>query len=219
MSLGNVTRAILAPEEQDGPFLVENNMIRDTGAEFHGCAGIVAGYVASTDIVHNDIANTSNGAVCIGWGWGANNSMHSNRVNYNKITRSNTELFDCGSIYTLSAQAGSEVAFNYIINQVLLFGSLYHDAGSALFHTHHNVVVGGPMWLYLQWGTMGPVHDLIVEDNWHNQSVAGGCALPEHRATCPHNLTLRNNTLVPGGSWSKYPGALKVQAEAGIVQV
>jgi hypothetical protein len=40
--------------------------------------------------------------------------------------------------------------------QVLLYGSLYHDAGSGDFHTHHNVVVGGPMWLYLQWGTMGP---------------------------------------------------------------
>ena len=62
-----------------------------------GCAGVVAGYVAQTQILHNDIANTSNvrataapsllrcletlrsivravqGAVCVGWGWGANN--------------------------------------------------------------------------------------------------------------------------------------------------
>ena len=56
----------------------------------------------------------------IGWGWGAANSMRDNRVNANKIVRSNTELFDCGSIYTLSAQPNSEVAYNYIINQVPL---------------------------------------------------------------------------------------------------
>ena len=56
--------------------------------------------------------------------------MRDNRVNYNRITRSNTYLFDCGSIYTLSAQPNSEVAFNYIESQVLLYGSLYHDARS-----------------------------------------------------------------------------------------
>lgn len=27
---------------------------------------------------------------------GANNTMRNNKVNFNKITRSNTELFDCG---------------------------------------------------------------------------------------------------------------------------
>jgi hypothetical protein len=200
---------------QDSDFQLSNNHIRDTGAEFHGCAGIVAGYVVRADINHNDIANTSNGAICLGWGWGANNTMHSNKVNYNKITRSNTELFDCGSIYTLSMQPGSEVAYNYIENQVLLFGSLYHDASSGGFHTHDNVVVGGPMWLYLQWGTMGPVHDIRVEDNYHDQLIAGGCATPEHKATCPHNLTLKGNVLVPKGA--AWPAAAKaIEAKAGI---
>eukprot|EP01050_Picozoa_sp_SAG11_P004357 SAG11_NODE_277_length_11302_cov_5.987146_7_plen_104_part_00 len=70
------------------------------------------------------------------------NTMENNSVNSNKIVRSNTQLFDCGSIYTLSAQPNSEIAHNFIQNQVLLFGSLYHDAQSAYFHTHHNVVSG-----------------------------------------------------------------------------
>ena len=98
---------------------------------------------------------------------------------------------------------------------MLLFGSLYHDAKSGGFHTHHNVVVGGPMWLYLQWGTMGPVHDIVVEDNFHDQAVAGGCAMPQHRATCPHNLTLENNVLVEGGAWPAQAKA--IEAQAGIV--
>ena len=137
----------------------------------------MAGYVADTAIVHNDLANTSNGAVCLGWGWGAANTMKNNTVSYNKIVRSNTELKDCGSIYTLSQQPGSSVAYNYIEDQVLLFGSLYHDARSAGFHTHHNVVTGGPMWLYLQHDQLGPVWNLTIEDNYHDVNISGGCAL------------------------------------------
>eukprot|EP01047_Picozoa_sp_COSAG01_P015778 COSAG01_NODE_795_length_13541_cov_5.530725_5_plen_677_part_00 len=147
IALGNVSHPIQTAAEQDGQYLVARNHIRNTGAEYSGCAGIVAGYVAQASITQNDIADVSNGAVCLGWGWGANNSMHSNKVTHNRIEHSNTYLYDCGSIYTLSAQPNSEVAYNFIIDQVLLFGSLYHDARSAYFHTHHNVVVGGPMWL------------------------------------------------------------------------
>jgi hypothetical protein len=66
-----------------------------------------------------------------------------------------------------------------------------------------------------QWGTMGPVHDIIVEDNWHDQSVAGGCATPQHQATCPTNLTLTNNVLVSNAAWPA--GAKAVEAMAGIV--
>lgn len=139
ISIGNVTQAVLTPAAQDSDFTISNNLIRDTGAEYHGCAGIMAGYVVRASIEHNDIANSSNGAICLGWGWGAKNTMHSNKVNFNKIIRSNARLYDCGSIYTLSNQPNSEVAYNYIENQVLLYGSLYHDAQSGGFHTHHNV--------------------------------------------------------------------------------
>ena len=34
VALGNVSKAIMTPEEQDGQFTVENNRIRDTGAEY-----------------------------------------------------------------------------------------------------------------------------------------------------------------------------------------
>jgi len=62
---------------------------------------------------------------------------------------------------------------------------------------------------------MGSVHDILVEDNYHDQTVAGGCALPEHRATCPQNLTITGNVLVAAsGPW---PAAAKeIEAQAGI---
>lgn len=179
IALGNVSHPIQTPAEQDGQYLIARNRIRNTGAEYSGCAGIVAGYVAQTSIMHNDIADTSNGAICLGWGWGVNNTMHSNRVSYNRIEHSNTYLYDCGSIYTLSAQPNSEVSYNFIINQVLLFGSLYHDARSAYFHTHNNVVVGGPMWLCKHCPSQTsatPAHDsrpgLIARRGW--QTCNGG---------------------------------------------
>eukprot|EP00041_Stephanoeca_diplocostata_P034046 m.1142246 g.1142246 ORF g.1142246 m.1142246 type:complete len:291 (-) comp24453_c0_seq18:4226-5098(-) len=215
---------IQSADEQDGPFTIISNTIENIAVEYHGCAGICAGYVANTDIVHNQLTNTSNGAICLGWGWGANNTMHNNRVNYNHIVRSNTELYDCGSIYTLSSQPNSEVAYNYIENQVLRFGSLYHDARSAHFHTHHNVVVGGPMWLYLQWGPLGPVDNILVENNYHNQTVAGGCATPQHADTCQAtgfcptkyspcgNVTIQNNTVVDGDTWPAEAVAIEHQA-------
>ena len=48
----------------------------------------------------------------------------------------------------------------------------------------------------------------------HNQTVAGGCATSAHRATCPNNLTLANNTLVNGSDWPA--AALAVAAAAGV---
>jgi hypothetical protein len=226
ISVGNVSHAVLPPEEQDGNVSIVSNVMHATGAEFSGCAGVVAGYVAYTSIVHNDLSSTSNGAVCLGWGWGAKNTMRANNVSYNRIVRSNTVLFDCGSIYTLSEQPESEVSYNYIEDQVLLYGSLYHDARSAGFHTHHNVVVGGPMWLYLQWGALGAVYNITIEDNFYNQTTAGGCADPEHADTCNStgwcpahyppatcgNVIRRRNTLVNGTAWPVAALAIKERA-------
>ena len=173
----------------------------------------------------------------VGQGWGANNTMHNNTVNYNRIERSNTKLFEyvfislcalrcpacaparttllfdsngtasaatsaawqiacirilafhtklsvllrsCGSIYTLSNQPDSEVAYNYISNQVLLFGSLYHDARSGGFHTHHNVVVGGPMWLvscchFNEFGAASSRHVVAqTKSKWCPSSTSNG---------------------------------------------
>eukprot|EP01052_Picozoa_sp_SAG31_P026161 SAG31_NODE_2351_length_5889_cov_1.999482_2_plen_705_part_00 len=215
ISLGNTSQPMLSPIKIDSSIVVARNRIRLTGQEFLGAAGIFSGYVAHTQIRNNDIANTSNGAVTLGWGWGVSNTMQNNSVTSNKIVRSNTQLSDCGSIYTLSAQPHSEIAYNYIVNQVLLFGSLYHDAHSAHFHTHHNVVSGGPMWLYLQ----GPpccgqsnVSNITVDNNWHNQKVAGGCnSGPGIRCK---DVWVANNTLVSGDSWPA--AALAVANAAGI---
>ena len=187
VSLGNVTNASLPPSLQDADLQLVNNSVSDVAVEFTGCAGIFAGYASRVNISHNVVANVSNCGICVGWGWGVKNTMHSNSIMHNHVFRSNTILKDTGSIYTISSQPYSEIAYNYLQNQVLPYGSLYHDQGSGDFYTHHNVVEGGPMWLYLQRAQLGGVHDITVSWNYFtdgNDATPGGCALAHYNPGC-----------------------------------
>ena len=83
------------------------------------------------------------------------------------------------------------------------------------------------MWLYLQWGPLGPVDHLTVEQNYHNVSNAGGCASPEHADTCKASgfcpthyppatcggTSVVDNVLVNGSAWP--PEARDIMAAAG----
>jgi hypothetical protein len=60
-----------------------------------------------------------------------------------------------------------------------------------------------------------PAPGSLVEENFHDQNVTGGCAVAANRHTCPMNLTVRANPLVPpGGAWPA--AALAVERLAGI---
>ena len=43
VSLGNVSRAIMTPENQNGNYSVSNCVVTNTGQEYAGCAGIFNG--------------------------------------------------------------------------------------------------------------------------------------------------------------------------------
>ena len=57
-TLCTVTAGAGGPFCGDG-FIITNNRIHETGNEYHGCAGVTAGYVANAEITHNDIANST----------------------------------------------------------------------------------------------------------------------------------------------------------------
>ena len=239
LSMGNISQPNLPLAEQDRLLTVTNNSLSGMGLEYHGASGAYFGYVSELLLAQNEIRNTSNSAVVIGGGFQQQNSMRSNRVIANRISFACTHLLDCGSIYTLSAENGSEIAYNYIEFQQRLYGSIYHDWRSSGFHVHHNVIVGGPMWLYLQWGCLGPVNHIRIERNYHNQSVSGGCARAELAPTCScappagplggctslpretpcGNVSLNNasNVLVAGNDWPAE--ALAIEAKAGILKL
>ena len=61
---------------------------------------------------------------------------------------------------------------------------------------------------------MGPNHDIVVENNWHNQNISRGCATEQYKSTCPLNMTVRDNVQVEGDAWPAE--ALAVEAAAGV---
>ena len=98
ISLGNVSNATLPPEKQDRELHVVNNTVANAAVEFTGCAAVFGGYISKGNISHNVVSNASNCGLCVGWGWGANNTMERNSITHNHVLRSNTVLKDTGSI-------------------------------------------------------------------------------------------------------------------------
>ena len=235
--LGNISQPNLPLVEQDRLLTVANNSFESLAVEYHGASGVYFGYVSELMLSQNDIRNTSNSAIVIGGGFQQINSMRNNKIIANRIAFACTHLADCGSIYTISAENNSEIAYNYIENQQKLYGSIYHDWRSSGFYVHHNVIVNGPMWLYLQWGCLGAVNNLRIEQNFHNQSETGGCARVELAPSCScsppkgplggcttlpefspcGNVSLSSNVLVAGSDWPSQ--ALAIEANAGTLKL
>jgi hypothetical protein len=95
--------------------LVANNLVTDVTNEDWGTLGISAGYVSDVRITHNDISEVSYTGISVGWGWTRTiNVMHNNRIIANKIHHYARHMYDVAGIYTLSAQPGSEISYNYI---------------------------------------------------------------------------------------------------------
>jgi len=126
---------------------ISNNLITDVTNEDWGCVGIGAGYVRNTTIEHNEISNLSNTGISLGWGWSpAKNVMKNNKVSANKIHHYGKHNYDCAGIYTLSAQAGSLIAENYIdsiykapyVHLPSHWFYIYTDEGSSYFDVRDN---------------------------------------------------------------------------------
>lgn len=194
------------PTRQNAHHTIFNNAFQYIPVEYHDCAPLLGGFVVNTSFVHNSIESPPNTGISMGWGWGrdVSPSSHDNHILANYIHNSNTLLEDGGSIYTLGPQPNSTLAYNYVYNQTQLFGSLYHDEGSAYWHTHHNVVNGGPEWLHI-WTPS--IHDIIVEFCWTNQPY-----MDEHGT----NITMRNNTILAAGQ-AFPPEAQAIMLAAGVL--
>ncbi|MBW8684623.1 right-handed parallel beta-helix repeat-containing protein [Chitinophaga rhizophila] len=95
--------------------LITNNLITDVTNDDWGTLGISAGYVSNVTITHNEISEVSYTGISVGWGWTKTvNVMHNNRITANKIHHYAKRMYDVAGIYTLSAQPGSEISYNYI---------------------------------------------------------------------------------------------------------
>jgi hypothetical protein len=126
--------------EQSSGMVVYNSLVVQTPAEYHGAAALFVGYVRDAVINHTTVLWAADGSIELGWGWGSNVSYAGgNTIVNNHVVGSNWLLKDCGSIYVNGMQTPvpgnggepgsgwSEMAGNYLEDQVLLFGALYPD--------------------------------------------------------------------------------------------
>ena len=128
--------------------VISNNLITNVANEDWGCVGIGVGYSSNTLIEHNEIENVSYTGISMGWGWSKTaNAMKENKIIANKIHHFGKHNYDCGGIYTLSAQPASLISENYI-------DSIYKAAYAHL--PNH--------WFYLY--TDEGTSYITVKDNW-----------------------------------------------------
>jgi hypothetical protein len=98
---------------------ISNNLIYDCGAEDWGCVGICVGYARNISIEHNEVFNLPYTGISVGWGWTKKtNVLRDNFIFANRVHRVGQRLGDLGGIYTLSAQPGTVVAENSILDIV-----------------------------------------------------------------------------------------------------
>lgn len=156
---------------------ISNNFITDVANEDWSCVGIGAGYSKNMVIEHNEIENVSYSGISMGWGWtAAANVMMDNKIVANKVHHFGKHNYDCGGIYTLSAQPGSIISENYVDS---IFKApyahlpshwfyLYTDEGTSYFTMKDNWT---PSQKYLQnangpgnsWNNNGPQVDKAIK--------------------------------------------------------
>lgn len=133
-------------EVSTGTF-VSNNLVTDVTNEDWGCVGIGAGYVRGIRIENNEICNVSYTGISMGWGWTRTiNAMRNNSIVGNSIHHYAKHMYDVAGIYTLSAQPGSLIQYNYIdsiykaryVHDPNHWFYLYTDEGSSYFTVRDN---------------------------------------------------------------------------------
>jgi hypothetical protein len=184
--------------------LIENNRIQSVSEDYLDNSVILSTYVTGALILHNDISDVPYDAIDIGYGWGIQDPggnanyrvfMHgydfkdnpvyetptTHRdvvVAWNRIHGAKTLFHDGGTIYNLSASAGTLITENYIFDNHARI-ALYLDEGSRYITVRRNVVddTGG------EWLNINTVHhalplritvDNTAADNWHNGTKTGG---------------------------------------------
>ena len=182
IQLGGINSAGASATMQDSGFTVTNNYVRTVGIEYPDAAAIFAGYVANTNISHNEIANVPYTGISMGWGWGTNSFAQSNTIAHNSIHDFMQVLADGGAIYTLSSQPNTKISGNYAANGAHN-NCLYPDEGSANMTWDSNVCINVPQWLH------------IWTSSIKNLTVSGNFATTSNQQQSGTNITMSNNTI------------------------
>lgn len=190
---------------------VKNNYITRVGLDIYDSAGITVLYTNGTVVDHNEVCNTPYTGISVGWGWDWNPSAcaGNNVVSNNFIHDTGLTTHDGGSIYTLGIQNGTKLSGNYVYSHGDPKNdkdiALYLDEGSEGLEVCNNVVGDNVYW----WGSMWT--SSIKNNNWHDNYYQ----VNNFRDKGTNN-TVKNNTYVADGDFTKYEAAKKIIDQAGL---
>jgi len=187
IQLGGINSPNAVGASQDTGFTVTDNYIHNIGIEYPDAAAIFTGYVANTNISHNEIGTVPYTGISMGWGWGTNSFAQNNTVSNNYIHDFMQVLGDGGAIYTLSSQPNSKITGNYALRGTNN-NCLYPDQGSANMTWSSNVCINVPQWLHI-WTSS--ITNLTVSNNFADTSS---------QQQAGTHITMSNNTIFTRGS-------------------
>lgn len=124
---------------------INGNTIHDIGNVYIAAAGIWLGQTYSNKVCSNEVYDTNQTGISVGWTWGYGLTVaHDNLIAFNKVhSIGRGMLSDMGGIYTLGVQPGTVIRNNLIHDvSAYLYGGwgIYQDAGSSRIVTQNNLV-------------------------------------------------------------------------------
>ena len=130
---------------------ISNNTIHDIGAVYIAAVGVWLGQTYGNSVCSNEIYDTNQTAISLGWTWGYGRSLaHDNLIAFNNLhTLGRGMLSDMGGIYTLGSQPGTVIR-NNIIHDITPYAQgyggwgIYQDQGSSNILTENNIVYRAP---------------------------------------------------------------------------
>jgi hypothetical protein len=207
---------------------VSNNRLHDLGLDYRGIVSVLATYVTTATVSHNEAWNLPYTGMAIGYGWGSNDAGGSNHYadrglyNYQPRYSSATtasgnrvvgnyvhdvmqQMTDGGCLYTLSANPGALISENHCLRTNGWFG-LYFDEGSRYYTARGNVFASTGTWATANYYYAENMGNFTVTGNWSTNgstNVTNG----------DRGNVVSGNTTVSNGSWPA--GAQAVIAAAG----
>jgi hypothetical protein len=133
------------PAEQNQDNIVADNQIHSLGQVYAAGVGIWVLQSSHNQIIHNNIHDTYEIGISVGWTWGyGENQTHDNLIAFNHIHSLGKEMLsDMGGIYTLGVQPGTVIR-NNLIHDITAFTygawGIYLDEGSSNILVEDNVV-------------------------------------------------------------------------------
>jgi len=154
--------------------------------DYYGGTGVFNACGHDITIRNNEIAFCSYTGIGSGWGWSTRENVNQNIIiAYNDIHHTSMFLCDTAGIYTLNAQRGSQIRYNYIHDvqrskfmptTMPAFG-IYLDEGTNYMVCSDNVVRNTHEWEYMIFTHKTGINNYVMNNTTYNKEIMDGAGV------------------------------------------